>query len=53
MVGERDVIEIIVGVVGVEGGPAAVPALQALDPFARPLDRLRVLPVRCAEAVAV
>ena len=35
MVGEGDVVEVVVGVVGVEGGPAAVLALQADDPLAR------------------
>ena len=34
VIGERDVVEIIIFVVGVEGAPAAVLALHAHDPFA-------------------
>lgn len=38
MVGERNVVEIVVRVVGVERGPAPVLALQANNPFARARD---------------
>ena len=42
MVGERDIVEIMIGVVGVERRPGAVRALQPDDPFARAGDRFRV-----------
>jgi len=35
VIGERDVVEIVVGIVGIEGAEAAIPALQTDDPFAR------------------
>ena len=34
VIGERDIVEILVVVVGVEGAPAAIAALHADDPFA-------------------
>ena len=40
MIGEGDVIEVLVIVVGVEGAPAAILALQADHPLAAPADRL-------------
>ena len=40
VIGERNVVEIIVVIVGVERAPAAIAALQALDPFAPAVDRL-------------
>ncbi len=39
MIGERNVVEIIFEIVDVEGGPAAIAALHALDPFAAAGDR--------------
>ena len=39
MIGERDVVEIVVLVVGIERAPGAVLALHADDPFPRPGDR--------------
>ncbi len=42
MIGEGNVVEIVVRVVGVEGAPAAVLALHADDPFGGALDRLIV-----------
>src|SRR6476469_7647351 len=39
VVGERNVVEIIFEIVDVEGGPATVTALHALDPFAAACDR--------------
>ncbi len=39
MIGERNVVEIIFEIVDVEGGPAAVAALHALDPLAAAGDR--------------
>ena len=60
MVGERDVVEIRVGVVGVEGRPCAILALQSLDPFARPGDGRQngrpdalVTPPRSARSIAI
>ena len=49
VVGERNVVEIIFEIVDVEGGPAAVAALHALDPFAAARDRhIIVLGAGCA-----
>ena len=39
VIGERDVVEIVIFVVGVERAPGAVLALHADDPFARARDR--------------
>ncbi len=44
VVGERDVVEVVFEVVDVEGGPAAVAALQALDPLAAARNRLHRSP---------
>src|SRR5262245_28720235 len=33
VIGERDIVEVVVGVIRVEGGPTTVLALQANDPF--------------------
>ncbi len=38
MIGERNVVQIVIGVVGIERAPAAVLALQTLDPFAAARD---------------
>ena len=43
MVGERNVVEIVVFVVGVERAPGAVLALQSQDPFLRARDRRAVI----------
>ena len=43
MIGEGDVVQVMLVVVGVESAPAAVAALQAEDPFATALDRLAEL----------
>ena len=48
VIGEGDVVEIVISVIGVERAPAAVAALQALDPFARPRDRRRIMLPGCA-----
>ena len=53
MIGERNVIEIMIGVVGVESGPCAVSALQSLDPFARARDRLGMSVRGAAHAAAI
>ena len=42
MIGERNVVEIVIDIVGIEGRPAAVAALQAGDPFDAARDRLVV-----------
>ena len=39
MVGERNIVEVVVAVIDVERAPAAIPALHALDPFAPSRDR--------------
>ena len=39
MIGEGNVVQIVVRVVGIEGAPAAVLALHADDPFDRAVDR--------------
>ena len=38
MIGEGNVVEIVIGVVGIEGAPAAVAALHAHDPFRGSVD---------------
>ena len=40
MVGERDVVEIVFEIVGIERGKATVSALHPLDPLAAACDRL-------------
>ena len=45
VIGERDVVEIAVVVVGIEGAPAAILALQTEQPFARARDGGIVGPV--------
>src|SRR6185312_16943423 len=49
VIGERDVVQGIMRVVGVERAPAAVLALHADDPLAGAVDRLAV--ARAVEAV--
>ena len=44
MIGEGNVVEIVVVVVGVEGAPAAVAALHAGDPFGGARDRHAIAP---------
>ena len=39
MIGERNIVEVQVVVVGIEGAPAAVATLQAADPFTPAVDR--------------
>src|SRR5258707_13955672 len=39
VIGVRNIVEIIFEIVDVEGGPAAITALHALDPFAAARDR--------------
>src|SRR5579862_9279029 len=39
MIGERNVVEVVIDVVDVESGPAAIAALQALDPLSAARDR--------------
>src|SRR5713226_10433228 len=39
MIGEGNIVEVIFEIVDVEGGPAAIAALHALDPFAATRDR--------------
>jgi len=36
VIGERDIVQIIIVIIGIEGTPAAVGALQTFDPFAAP-----------------
>ena len=43
VIGERDIIQIIIVIIGIEGAPAAVGALQAFDPLARARDRTVVI----------
>src|SRR5258706_13744965 len=47
MIGKGNIVEIVVRVVCVEGAPAAISTLQALDPFAPALDRFGDIAVRC------
>ena len=42
MIGERQIVEILLVVVGVERAPAAAPALHPLDPFAATSDRFDI-----------
>ena len=55
MIGERDVVEILFEIVDVEGGPAAIAALHALDPLAAARDRLVVFmaPVAGGPSIAM
>ncbi len=46
MIGEGNVVQIVIGVVGIEGAPAAVFALQALHPFATARDGVPVIRFR-------
>ena len=39
MIGERDVVQVVMRVVGIERAPPAIPALHPDDPFRGPLDR--------------
>src|SRR6185437_12409134 len=39
MIGERNIVEIIINIVDIECRPAAISALQAFDPFGTALDR--------------
>ena len=42
MIGEGNVVEVVIDIVGIEGRPAAVAALQAGDPFDAARDGLVV-----------
>src|SRR5439155_22495463 len=50
MIGERNMVEVVMRVVGIERRPTAVAALHAEDPFGRPVDsRLVCGPVKAVE----
>ena len=48
VIGERNVVEVVVDIVGIERRPAAIAALQALDPFDAARDGLIVGAAACA-----
>ena len=43
MIGKGNVVEIVIGIVGIEGAPAAIFALQPVDPFGAARDGLAVI----------
>ena len=56
MVGERDVVEIVIFVVGVERAPTAILALHSQNPFSRASNRCAevVLALKaCARSIAI
>ena len=50
VIGEGNVVEVMIDIVGIEGGPAAIAALQAVDPFDAAGDGLVIARARPALA---
>ena len=48
MIGKRNIVEIIINIVDVEGGPATIAALQAFHPFSAAFDRQIIAVTRAA-----